>query len=73
MTNQWGDRVLEWELYDLETDPLERRPISRGKKITRRVLEEELKIYRELNAPKTQPSKRQISPELKKRLESIGY
>ena len=71
--NQWGDRVLEWEMYDLETDPLEQHPISYGKNITRRVMEENLARAHEQNKLTGPPPKSVISPELQKRLHAIGY
>jgi len=71
--NQWGDRVLEWELYDLAADSYEQHPLGRSRKITRRVLEEELRSLSRFNASTTPPSRRKPSSELKKRLESIGY
>ena len=72
-TNQWGDSVLEWEMYDLESDPLERKPITRGKKITRKILEMELATLRKDNERKKPPIKVQLTPEQKKRMESLGY
>ena len=70
--NQWGDRVLEWEMYDLESDPLEQHPIY-GKNITRRVMEENLARAHEQNKQTGPPPKSAISPELQKRLHAIGY
>ncbi len=72
-TNQWGDRVVEWEMYDLSRDPAERRPISTGRGITREVLKNELERLRGQYSPPLDAGEAQISTELKKRLEALGY
>lgn len=73
LTNQWGDRTIQWEMYDLERDPSEINLIARERKITRQVLEAELKILREKNARSEPIPKINLSPEQKKKLEALGY
>jgi len=72
-TNQWGDRVVEWEMYDLGRDPLEQRPLSMGRKIVRRVLEDELARLRSECSPPSVGGKVRMSGELRRRLEALGY
>lgn len=72
-TNQWGDRVVGWEMYDLSEDPAEQRPVSIGRNITRRVLKKELARLRKKYSPPSEIEKARMSPELKKRLEALGY
>jgi len=73
-TNQWGETVLEYELYNIETDPGERTSLLNQKPITRRALLDMLKEARHKNAPEIKPPPpAAIPPDLKKRLQAIGY
>jgi len=73
-TNQWGETVLEYELYNIETDPGERASLLNEKPITRRALLDMLEEARRKNAPETtHPPPTTIPPDLKKRLQAIGY
>lgn len=73
-TNQWGETVLEYELYNLETDPGEHNSLLNEKPITFQVLLHTLNELHQKNFSQTgHAAPSAIPPDLKKRLQALGY